>query len=98
MQLTDLKLFMTNWHSTTSSTMWGSSSTTVSSHVFTMQGRRNRSGSGRPCGCRINNLTNKYFCVHIMSTSQENYSKICDTRCHLAIISWQLWLREIVAG
>jgi len=56
MQLTNLKLFMTKWHSTASSTMWGSSSTTVSSHVFTIQGRRNRSGSGRPCGCRINNL------------------------------------------
>jgi len=30
-----------------------------------------------------NNLTNKYFCAHIMSTSHENYFKNGATRCQI---------------
>jgi len=33
--------------------------------VDKLQGRRN--GSGRPSGCRTNNLTSKNFCLHYIN-------------------------------
>ena len=43
-----------------------SESQSVSLFVNTEHGRRNR--SGRPGGCRTNNLTNKNFYIYIIST------------------------------